>query len=245
MKEKINPRAARGIFLGYAQGTKGYRVWLLEEEKVVISKDVVFNEERFFKDLKKEEDQEALQKEVETKITKKKVTFSNNLEEFEGESSNSGGAVETQSSQTQETTEEEMRSETDSETEEPQTQELDNYLLARNGERRTLKPPSKFEDADYLAYVLSSTEDLELEEPRSYAEARQSKDWRLWIGASDEEMTSLEKNETWEYVERRKDQKVIGCKWIYKLKPEIPGLEPPRYKGRLVAKGYAQIEGIY
>ena len=160
VKEKINPRATRGIFLGYAQGTKGYRVWLLEEEKVVISKDVVFNEERFFKDLKKEEDQEALQKEVETKITKKKVTFSNNLEEFEGESSNSGGAVETQSSQTQETTEEEMRSEADSETEEPQTHELDNYLLARDRERRTIKPPSKFEDADYLAYALSSAEDL-------------------------------------------------------------------------------------
>ena len=72
--------------------------------------------------------------------------------------------------------------------------------MARDRERRTIKPPSKFEDADYLAYALSSAEDLELEEPRSYAEARQSKDWRLWIGASDEEMTSLEKNETWEYV---------------------------------------------
>ena len=59
--------------MGYAQGTKGYRVWLLKDQKVVISKDVVFNEERFFKDLEKEEDQKVLHKEPETKIDKKKV----------------------------------------------------------------------------------------------------------------------------------------------------------------------------
>ena len=73
VKETRSPRAARGIFLGYAQGTKGYRVWLLKDQKVVISKDVVFNEERFFKDLEKEEDQKVLHKEPETKIDKKKV----------------------------------------------------------------------------------------------------------------------------------------------------------------------------
>lgn len=244
VKEKINPRAARGVFLGYAQGTKGYRVWLLKEEKVLITKDVVFNEERFFKDLKKEEDREVLHKESEAKTSNKKVTFSKKLEEFEGESSNSGGVDETQTPQAKETTEAEMGSETDSETEETQTHELDNYLLARDRERRTTKLPSKFEDADYLAYALSSVEDLELEEPRSYAEAIGSKYLGLRIGASDEEMISLKKNETWDYVERPKNHKVIGCKWIYKLKPEIPGIEPPRYKGRLVAKGYAQIEGI-
>lgn len=36
----------------------------------------------------------------------------------------------------------------------------------------------------------------------------------------------------------------IGCKWVYRLKPEIPGVEKPRDKSRLVAKGYSQREGI-
>lgn len=57
-------------------------------------------------------------------------------------------------------------------------------------------------------------------------------------------MIFLEKNEIWIFVERLKNQKVIGCKWIYKLKFEILGVELSRYKGRLVVKGYAQIEGI-
>lgn len=96
-----------------------------------------------------------------------------------------------------------------------------------------------------MAYALSSSEDIEIEEPKSYKEAMRSKDRKLWKGASDEEMVSLEKNETWEYVERPKEHKVIGNKWIYKLNPGIPGEgQPPRHRGRLVAKGYAQIKGI-
>lgn len=44
------------MFLGYEDGTKGYRVWLVEEEKIVVSKNVIFNEQNFFKDMKKDED---------------------------------------------------------------------------------------------------------------------------------------------------------------------------------------------
>lgn len=32
VKEKTNSRASRGVFLGYDLGTKGYRVWLVEDE---------------------------------------------------------------------------------------------------------------------------------------------------------------------------------------------------------------------
>lgn len=91
---------------------------------------------------------------------------------------------------------------------------------------------------------MASEEDLEEEEPRNYKEAMESKDWTLWNAASDEEMDSLKKNHTWDYVERPKDHKVIGCRWIHKLKPGIPGVEKPRHKSRLVAKGYAQTEGV-
>lgn len=45
------------------------------------------------------------------------------------------------------------------------------------------------------------------------------------------------KNKTWIFVKRPKDQKVIGCKWIYKRKLSIPSVESTRYKARVVAKG--------
>ena len=89
--EKTSPREARGIFLGYAEGTRGYIIWLLEEQKVSVSKDVVFNEEKLFKDLEKE--QVSVEERSESKVTNKRVNFRSVLEDIcEGESSNSGGA---------------------------------------------------------------------------------------------------------------------------------------------------------
>lgn len=60
----------------------------------------------------------------------------------------------------------------------------------------------------------------------------------------DEEMDSLKKNKIWFLSDLPEGKKAIGCRWIYKLKPGIPGIEKPRHKSRLVAKGYSQREGV-
>lgn len=62
---------------------------VIRGKKVVVSKDVVFDESKVFKDLDKEED---VSPEVIASKQKKKVTFRSNLEEYEvGESSGAGG----------------------------------------------------------------------------------------------------------------------------------------------------------
>jgi hypothetical protein len=45
-KEKLEPRSKKGIFIGYPNGVKGYKVWLLDlkSPKVVINRDVIFDE---------------------------------------------------------------------------------------------------------------------------------------------------------------------------------------------------------
>ena len=45
-------------------------------------------------------------------------------------------------------------------------------------------------------------------------------------------------------MRRPSKHKVIGCKWVFKLKSGIHGIEKPRFKAQLVAKGYSQREGI-
>ncbi|RDX65646.1 putative mitochondrial protein, partial [Mucuna pruriens] len=58
-----------------------------------------------------------------------------------------------------------------------------------------------------------------------------------WVQAMKDEMKVLEKNTTWEIIDRPKDKRAVGCKWIYNVKCESDGtLE--RYKARLVAKGH-------
>lgn len=244
--DKISPRATKGVLLGYALGTKGYRVWLLDEEKVVISKDVVFNEEKLYK-----------QREEVTKVTietekptshKKKVSFKEVLEEFEPENeteeeSSVRGGVSMQKDPINLSDSSDSEEEDELATDEA-GEDLSDYILARDRIRRKIKAPSKFGDTDLVAYALASAEAIEVEEPKSYEEARRSKDWGLWNGAMSEEMVSHDVNQTWELTDKPRDQKVIGCKWVYKYKPGIPGVEEPRHKGRLVAKGFAQVEGI-
>lgn len=50
---KLKPRALKGVFIGYPTGVKGYRVWLLEERKCVISRNAVFREDHVYKDIQK------------------------------------------------------------------------------------------------------------------------------------------------------------------------------------------------
>ena len=77
-------------------------------------------------------------------------------------------------------------------------------------------------------------------EPLTVEEAMQNK---KWIKAMNEELNSIEKNNTWELVELPKNKKAIGVKWVYKVKVNPKG-EVVRYKARLVARGFLQRQGI-
>ncbi|KAK0597651.1 hypothetical protein LWI29_027264 [Acer saccharum] len=45
-RTKLDPKSRRCIFLGYADGVKGYRLWDPTAHKVVISRDVIFVEDQ-------------------------------------------------------------------------------------------------------------------------------------------------------------------------------------------------------
>ena len=59
----------------------------------------------------------------------------------------------------------------------------------------------------------------------------------------DEELSTLQLNQTWTLTSLPAGQKPIGCKWVYKIKYNSDGTVD-RYKVRLVAKGYTQIVGV-
>lgn len=41
-KSKLTPRSKKGIFVGYSQESKGYRIWIPSEKKLQISRDIKF-----------------------------------------------------------------------------------------------------------------------------------------------------------------------------------------------------------
>jgi hypothetical protein len=58
-----------------------------------------------------------------------------------------------------------------------------------------------------------------------------------------EEYNSLLDNQTWDLVPLPSRRKLFKCRWFYKTKSVVDG-QISRYKSRLVAKGFQQVQGI-
>ena len=84
---------------------------------------------------------------------------------------------------------------------------------------------------------------VSMAEPLSYAKAMRRPDAEQWKQAALEELNAHSTNGTWKLVPRPTGKKVIGSKWVFKVKHNTDG-SIERYKGRLVAKGYNQRPGF-
>jgi hypothetical protein len=116
---------------------------------------------------------------------------------------------------------------------------------------RTRQPPEYLRDyvtgiesIDNQAYqqlqnlaiaMFTTNEDLS-----SYDEASKH---NVWKKALDNEIESIEANDTWELTTQPKGVKAVGVKWIFKTKYNEKG-NVDKHKARLVAKGYTQRHGI-
>ncbi|CAM8917446.1 unnamed protein product [Rhodiola kirilowii] len=57
------------------------------------------------------------------------------------------------------------------------------------------------------------------------------------------EIGALEQNQTWSITTLPPDKRAVDCKWVFKVKHHSDGTVE-RYKARLVANGFTQVEGI-
>nr|CAD1835727.1 unnamed protein product [Ananas comosus var. bracteatus] len=88
----------------------------------------------------------------------------------------------------------------------------------------------------HKAFVVALDENIE---PRNYSQAMKDPRWR---DAMAQEINGLEDNGTWTVEDLPPNKKPIGCK-VYKVKRRADG-SVEHYKARLIAKGFAQIEGL-
>ena len=71
--------------------------------------------------------------------------------------------------------------------------------------------------------------------PKSFSQAMNSKESKLWYNAMKEEMNSMKSNKVRNLVDLPNDIKTIGCKWVFKIKKDSLG-NIERYKSRLISK---------
>lgn len=219
-ESKLDPRAKKAIFMGFSEGVKAFRLWNPESKKIVLSRDVTFDESVMLKQTTPEKENHN--------------PNSNEQVEFE---------INTNSGQTTNHPKDDLDDQNESsiQVEEPELAEIEQQSesIATSRPRREIRKPSRF--TDMVAYALPIIGD---NIPYNYRDAVQSMESDKWKKSMDEEMQSLHQNQTWELVPLPKGKKTIGCKWVYAKKEGVPGKDSIRYKARLVAKGYAQKEGI-
>ncbi|GJU62225.1 retrovirus-related pol polyprotein from transposon TNT 1-94 [Tanacetum coccineum] len=84
---------------------------------------------------------------------------------------------------------------------------FDNYILVRDRAKRTTTIPARYRDEGNVSLSRPS---------------------RSKVRAMEEETSSLKKNHTWELVDQPPGQKLVSCKWLYKIKEGIKGVQKPR-----------------
>jgi hypothetical protein len=82
-----------------------------------------------------------------------------------------------------------------------------------------------------------------LGDPLTYHDAMSRQDHNEWIKACNAELEVLKKFGVFEEVPRPQDRKVVGSKWVFHMKHGPDG-QIERYKARVVAQGFSQVEGI-
>ena len=227
MQRKLDARSQVGFFLGYEPHSKAYRVLLKDNKKVVVSRDVVFDES---KGPSAELHEEVINGEEHIEVVLKddnaaEVQHDEDEDEQEHEEHVESGIQEV-IPETPETSQGEVSSQ--------------RYALRDTTARveRVTRSSSRASSVVNNNMVVS-----EVHEPTTYEEALRSDDVDLWKQAMDEEIASLHANNTWSLEEVPPGVKPIPVKWVYKVKRDASG-NIERYKARLVAKGFMQKEGV-
>lgn len=222
-KSKFENRSKKGILVGYSEESKAYRVWIPEERRVDISRNVRFLEgdririgndfEDFCaRDEKLSEDFDD--REIELPFADREAETVPDDEESSSDQEESDDADTTSSRRGR-----------------------GRPRLIRTGSRG--RPKKQYHQAA-LADVdieLVNLAEVPVKEALQGAEADE------WLAAMESEMKSIIASQTWTVVSRPEDREVIGSRFVLRNKYNGDGtLE--RRKARLVAKGYSQRPGV-
>ena len=187
-RQKLDNKAEKYRFVGYSLNSKGYRLYDEHSRRIIISRDVTFNENDF-------------------KLNKDSVIIESSVE-----------------------------------TQTKDDQPGENVTEQRRSSERLKRPPVRYGLDEYEVNHYACNV-VEIDEPANLKEAANSPFSKEWKIAADAEYQALIENNTWDLAKLPEGKTPIGCKWVFKVKPDQNG-NVGKFKGRLVAKGFNQQYGV-
>ena len=245
-KGKLEERGKKGIFLGYSEELKGYRVWIPEEKKIETTRDVEFLKsstgryengcEDFLPENSERKEDVSTPHTVDIEIK----PLGNHpidvpvIEEREDDERNEG--EENEIDENEDSAEYEDDENNDAAEEERRGPGRPRKILTglRGRPRKQYQPPqgqARYVQEAFVAEIPTK-------------EAVIGPDGEDWLQAMAEEVKSILKNDTWLLVERPENKKIIGSRMVLRNKYKPDG-SLDRRKARIVARGFAQQPGIH
>lgn len=266
---KLSQRGHEGRFLGYSEESKAFRIWSLKKNKIIISRDVKFIENKetsseskipskgySFVDIEHNSPHES--EDLEDIFPRESEDLDHTLpresEDIESDDNESFRGFEREENQRDDPDEEAPNAggtpESKREPGRPKgsgTKSGTQKTIPRQGTRTGLRSSSRQEnhqggDREQIEMDEGSEQIFLSEIPMK--EAIAGSDVKEWHHAIAGEMKSLIKNKTWTLVDHPDQEKVIGSRMILRNKLKPDGIIDER-KARLIAHGFSQQPGIH
>lgn len=252
-RDKLSPRARKCVFLGYSRTQKGYRCYHPESRRYFVSVDVIFFESTSYftssgKYLSSDliccsEGESSLSPTLPMPLSPAPISPSHSpLQVYQRTKNRKVVAYGPRDSSS--SLEVPASSPAPTLADLPNAPNLDDLPIAlRRGKRTcTQHPIANFVSYTHLSpclhFFACALSCISI--PSSYKQALSLSGWKL---AMDEEMSALDKNQTWELTVLPPGKQAVGCRWVYTVKYLLDG-SVERLKARLVAKGYTQTYGV-
>ena len=233
-RSKLDAKTRQCIFIGYGEDEFCYKFYDPVEKKLVRSCDVQFMKDQTIEDINKVERT--------TPGKDSNVTDGNpmrlpsyNLENVEKEAQYDqqhgdvddqqvGSGVEVPTDHAQEAHDDDLGDIP----EPPQVQ------LRRCNRHK--QPSTRYSCDEYITLTVSG-------KPECFEEALESEEKQKWLDTMQDGMKSLHDNHTYDLVKLPKGRRALENKWIFKVKQDANSTFP-KYKARLVVKGFRQKKGV-
>lgn len=236
IRKKFEAKASKCILLGYATNS-AYRLWDIEKKKLVIGRNVTFNEKSV---LNRTKMVEFLDSEAEIECDDELVAASDDDNEALNHSTYmdcTGDIPENIHGTNSDCAGIDQENVHSANTE--SIGNNDDSVIRRSDRER--KMPERYGEA--VSHCAFSAQQYVNCDPESIAEAKKRDDWPNWKKAIDSEYSSLVKNNTWTLCDLPKGRRAITGKWVFKLKHKANG-DIDKYKARFVARGCSQKAGF-
>ncbi|KAK2403016.1 hypothetical protein QL285_052490 [Trifolium repens] len=233
-KKKFDAKACKGIFIGYSERSKAYRVYNSETNTVEESIHVRFDDKVPDNKMSEQDDSYAGVPYQYNYPEAEKISEANETSEAEMEVISEGASPIEASEEHDDISEDEMQENVEAPKRKfkYKSSHLEDLILGNKESPRKTRPA--YQQNDSLLGLISMIEHKNVDEALTDDG---------WIVAMQDELNQFQRNDVWDLVPRPTHKNIIGTKWVFRNKLNEQG-EVVRNKARLVAQGYSQQEGI-